>query len=219
LKIDLKLGRPLTQREKKMLVFLALFLFLWVIYLIIGQRLEILRHNNRQLKELRMQLAEEQKLHPIVSKKNGSQVVEQQKILVERLPGVNWITTFIVDMEKWAYANMVQIKLVQPQRENVNDNENDKDVNEGGDNAAGLKNLPIIIEVEGEYYALLNFLKELELYPRAMEIREVDFTASKGKDINLNENISNQAGSRVSPLWTLTVKVNLYYMPFREEAL
>jgi Tfp pilus assembly protein PilO len=218
LKIDLKLNRPLTQREKKMLVFLALFLFLWVIYLIIGQRLEILLHNNRQLKELRMQLAEEQKLHPIVSKKNGSQVVEEQKILVERLPDVNWITTFIVDMEKWADVDKVQIKLVQPQGENVNDNENGKDVDEGGDNAAGLKTLPVIIEVEGEYYALLNFLKELELYPRAMEIREVDFTASKGEDINLNENISVRAGSRVSPLWTLGIKVNLYYMPFGKGA-
>lgn len=183
----------LTKREKIMLTLLSLILILWGLFYKFFPYAQNYFLKSQQLLELKKQFAEEKNIWQVLKDENRdlSHVLSDYN---KKIPDDSNLSSFIIDLEKIADALELKILSIEPEEPIINQN---------------LKNIPVNIVLEGSYNSIIKFINDLETQERVTPIDKMDLKAMSQDVSYLDLNLSNTS-------WTLSIRVNLYYLTFSE---
>lgn len=163
-----------------LLILLFLTIFLGII--LIKPRVRILSVKKGEFSTLREQIY----LHKSQSSGNSP----TNKFIIEKIPIPNPLSEFIVDVEKIAEKNDLNIQNLYSEKEFED----------------GVKIIPTKIKLKGYYSSLVKFIEEIEEYPKLVGINSVELKT-------LSTEIFPQDIDYDKGLWELVVAIDLYYLP------
>ena len=156
------------------------------------QRLEELQSKRDSLPLLEAQLTQ--------SDKSLSQAKQQQALLVDLVAGRGQIQTFLAQLSRISAASGVVITLYEPLAGNAleasNPNGDQNQQNKGDDSTAatndplqalGYEKSAVLLQVEGPYQGLLQFLRGMELLELLVQPSDLELTAVEAPDQSENQ--------------------------------
>ncbi len=177
-----------TKREMKLFLLFAFFLVFCTLYLVFAPRIFKLNTLKAQLMEVNKEKSSYESLY---EKYYGyDKILDKYSDLLKKVPAHNDLSGFLIDMEKWTEDLEITLISIVPQKYTTGDF---TDIE--------VSIVPCDITVGGDFNSLLSFVAKLENYSRVSQIDE----------LRLTKTIENTLDSNV--VWTLTVKISLYYFP------
>lgn len=177
----LSLKKYLKGSEDNLVVLTTICLVICAFYFVLYPKLI----RNRDLK-LQLEEVLNIKSEYINAHKNYAHLAQEAE---KRIPKDKEIPEFLRDIERWSEDKQVKIVSIYPGQTRMEHIENSE-----------INVIPVEISVEGIYGFLLEFLNEMESYPRFLKIEELSLETIDSLPLDS------------FTLCKLTVRISLYYL-------
>lgn len=178
-------NRPLSKREKILLLFFIICIILWGFYFILNPKLIELLDLKKQLHRIKSEKLVYTQLYD--NPKDYKGVLEEYDDIVKKIPKNKGLPEFLISIEDWAIEENLSIISIYPK------NYIEDDVN------------TIIFEItlSGDFISLLDFLSKLENHSRSLHANRIKFKALS--DLTSDSSLSREH-------WELLIELKLYYL-------